>query len=64
MKKFKVELDVRRFSADNIKILSDSENGTLTIEAKKEDENSKFEYLRKISIPEGVELPSKLLRPR
>lgn len=58
VKKFKVELDVRRFSAENIKILSDAKEGTLTIEAKQEDENSKFEYCRKIFIPEGVELPS------
>jgi HSP20 family molecular chaperone IbpA len=64
VKKFKLELDVRRFSSDDIKILSDAKNGTLTIEAKQEDESSKFEYRRKVAIPEGVELPSKMFGPR
>nr|QBM20353.1 small heat shock protein [Tomicus yunnanensis] len=54
VKKFKLEFDVRRFRPEDVKISTDSKAGTLTVEAKHSDEHSKFEYVRKISIPEGV----------
>lgn len=53
-KKFKLEFDVRRFKPEDVKIATNAKERTLTIEAKREDENSKFEYRRKITIPEGV----------
>lgn len=39
----------------DVQITTNQENSTLTIEAKYSDENSKFEYKRKISIPDGVD---------
>jgi len=54
IKKFKLEFDVRRFKPEDVKISTDTKEKTLTIEAKYSDEHSKFEYQRKISIPEGV----------
>ena len=54
VKKFKLEFDVRRFKPEDVKISTDAKKKTLTIEAKYSDENSKFEYQRTISVPEGV----------
>jgi HSP20 family molecular chaperone IbpA len=54
VKKFKLEFDVRRFKPEDVKISTDSQKNTLTVEAKYSDENSKFEYQRTISVPDGV----------
>uniref|UniRef100_A0A914E595 SHSP domain-containing protein n=1 Tax=Acrobeloides nanus TaxID=290746 RepID=A0A914E595_9BILA len=54
VKKFKLEFDVRRFKPEDVKITTNEQKRCLTIEAKKQDENSKFEYFRKITIPDGI----------
>uniref|UniRef100_A0A914Z9P0 SHSP domain-containing protein n=1 Tax=Panagrolaimus superbus TaxID=310955 RepID=A0A914Z9P0_9BILA len=54
VKKFKLEFDIRRFKPEDVKISTDAQKKTLTIEAKYSDENSKFEYQRTISVPDGV----------
>uniref|UniRef100_A0A914D294 SHSP domain-containing protein n=1 Tax=Acrobeloides nanus TaxID=290746 RepID=A0A914D294_9BILA len=55
VKKFKLEFDVRRFKPEDVKIKTNAKDRILQIEAKTADENSKFEYFRKVSIPEGVQ---------
>jgi len=54
VKKFKLEFDVRRYKPEDVKISTDSDKNTLTIEAKYFDDNSKIESQRTISVPEGV----------
>ena len=54
VKKFKLEFDVRRFTPEDVKISTDSKENTIKVEAKCSDENSRFEYFRKVSIPQGV----------
>uniref|UniRef100_A0AC34Q0J0 SHSP domain-containing protein n=1 Tax=Panagrolaimus sp. JU765 TaxID=591449 RepID=A0AC34Q0J0_9BILA len=54
VKKFKLEFDVRRFKPEDVKISTNAKDRSLTIEAKYADEQSKYEYQRKITIPEGV----------
>ncbi|CAD5230942.1 unnamed protein product [Bursaphelenchus xylophilus] len=55
VKKFKLEFDVRRFKPEDVKVSTNAEDRTLTIDAKYKDAESSFEYSRKVSIPEGVE---------
>uniref|UniRef100_A0A914DP77 SHSP domain-containing protein n=1 Tax=Acrobeloides nanus TaxID=290746 RepID=A0A914DP77_9BILA len=54
VKKFKLEFDLRRFSQNEVKINTNAKDCCLMIEAKKSDQNSKFEYCRKMTIPHGV----------
>jgi hypothetical protein len=68
VKKFKLEFDVRRFKPESgfefdwkifsyldVQVTTNHQDSSLTIEAKYSDENSRFGYKRKISIPEGVD---------
>ncbi|KAM3716240.1 Body wall muscle protein [Dirofilaria immitis] len=54
VKKFLLELDVRRFKPGEVTVKTNAKENTLTIEAKHSDDETKFEYLRKITLPEGV----------
>uniref|UniRef100_A0A915PU79 SHSP domain-containing protein n=1 Tax=Setaria digitata TaxID=48799 RepID=A0A915PU79_9BILA len=54
VKKFLLELDVRRFKPEEVTVKTNAKENTLTIEAKHKDEETKFEYLRKITLPQGV----------
>ena len=54
VKKFKLEFDLRRFNQNEVKINTNAKDCCLMIEAKKSDQNSKFEYCRKMTIPHGV----------
>ncbi|KAI1719750.1 hsp20/alpha crystallin family domain-containing protein [Ditylenchus destructor] len=54
LKKFKLEFDVRRFKPEDVKISTDSKENILKVEATHCDEDSHFEYYRKVSIPAGV----------
>ena len=55
VKKFKLEFDVRRFKPEDVKVTTNKEDSTLTVEAKFKDEHSSFEYQRRVTIPEGVD---------
>ncbi|EFO17309.1 hypothetical protein LOAG_11186 [Loa loa] len=54
VKKFFLELDVRRFKPDEVTVKTNAKENTLTVEAKHKDDETKFEYLRKITLPQGV----------
>ncbi|VDM07339.1 unnamed protein product [Wuchereria bancrofti] len=54
VKKFLLELDVRRFKPNEVTVKTNARDNTLTVEAKHKDDESKFEYLRKITLPQGV----------
>lgn len=54
IKKFKLEFDARRFKPEDVRITTNSQTRILTIEAKKQDENSRFEYCQKVTVPVGV----------
>ncbi|KAL3986060.1 Hsp20/alpha crystallin family protein [Acanthocheilonema viteae] len=54
VKKFLLELDVRRFKPEEVIVKTNAKENTLTIEAKHKDDETKFEYLRKITLPQGV----------
>ena len=54
VKKFKLEFDVRRFKPEDVKIKTSEKDRILQVEAKSANENSKFEYFQKVSIPDGV----------
>ena len=60
VKKFKLEFDVRRFKPEDVKIKTNSKDRTLQVEAKTSNENSKFEFFQKVSIPDGVS-PSEIV---
>uniref|UniRef100_A0A0R3RMD9 SHSP domain-containing protein n=1 Tax=Elaeophora elaphi TaxID=1147741 RepID=A0A0R3RMD9_9BILA len=54
IKKFLLELDVRRFKPEEVTVKTNAKENTLMIEAKHKDDETKFEYLRKITLPQGV----------
>ncbi|VDN28425.1 unnamed protein product [Gongylonema pulchrum] len=54
VKKFLLELDVRRFNPEEVTVRTNAKDNTLTVEAKHKDDESKFEYLRKLTLPQGV----------
>ena len=58
VKKFKLEFDVSRFKPEDVKATTNKEDSSLTVEAKYKDDHSSFNYERRITIPEGVDLKS------
>uniref|UniRef100_A0A9J2PX74 SHSP domain-containing protein n=1 Tax=Ascaris lumbricoides TaxID=6252 RepID=A0A9J2PX74_ASCLU len=54
VKKFMLEFDVRRFKPEEVCVTTNAKDNTLTIEAKHKDENSKYEFSRKMTLPAGV----------
>ncbi|VDM97693.1 unnamed protein product [Thelazia callipaeda] len=54
IKKFVLELDVRRFKPEEVMVKTNTKEGTLTIEAKHKDSETKIEYMRKVTLPQGV----------
>ncbi|KHN79940.1 Major egg antigen [Toxocara canis] len=54
VKKFMLEFDVRRFKPEEVSVTTNAKDNTLTIEAKHKDENSKYEFSRKMTLPAGV----------
>ncbi|MFH4981330.1 hypothetical protein AB6A40_008039 [Gnathostoma spinigerum] len=54
VKKLKLEFDVRRFRPEEVKVSTNAKENLLTVQAKHEDANSKFEFHRKLTMPRGV----------
>ncbi|VDK83883.1 unnamed protein product [Litomosoides sigmodontis] len=54
VQKFLLELDVRRFKPEEVIVKTNAKENTLTVEAKHKDDETRFEYLRKITLPQGV----------
>ncbi|VDD94581.1 unnamed protein product [Enterobius vermicularis] len=53
-KKFMLEFDVRRFKPEEITVKTSDKDCTLTVEAKHNEENAKYEFTRKLKLPDGV----------
>ncbi|VDM49944.1 unnamed protein product [Toxocara canis] len=54
VKKFMLEFDVRRFKPEEVSVTASAKDNTLTVEAKHKDDNSKYEFSRKMTLPAGV----------
>ncbi|CAG9535430.1 unnamed protein product [Cercopithifilaria johnstoni] len=54
VKKFLLELDVRRFKPEEVIVKTNAKENTLTVQAKHKDDETNFEYLRKVTLPQGV----------
>lgn len=55
VKKFLLEFDVRRFKPEEITVKTNEKDNTLVIEAKHDEENAKYEFSRKLTLPKGVD---------